>query len=51
MFLFRQYNLEECNTILVMVALFVIGPGLRFSVHYSKKYIRKYTFPMIGLFV
>lgn len=47
MFLFTQYSLKKHNVILVMVALFEIGPG---SVCYSKKYRRKSTFPMMGLF-
>lgn len=49
MFLFAQYNLEKCIIILAMVAL--SDRGFTFSMHYSKKYIRKYTFPMIGAFL
>lgn len=48
MFLFAQYNLEKCIISLEMVGLFEVGPGFVFSIHYSKKYIRKYTFPMMG---
>lgn len=51
MSLFTQYSLEKCNIILVMVALFEIGPVLIFSVCYSKKYRRKSTVPIIGLFL
>lgn len=51
MFLFAQYNPEKCIIILAMVALSEVSRGFTFSMHYSKKYIRKYTFPMIGAFL
>lgn len=48
MFLIAQSNLKKCIIILAMVALFEVGPGFIFSIHYSKQYITKCTFPIMG---